>query len=82
VERRNVTLGVTTANQAEILSGLRDGEQVIIANQASFQPGELVTPKPSALASINASEAKYCHASPSGIPSSSSCSAWLSQWSA
>jgi RND family efflux transporter MFP subunit len=58
VERRNVTLGVTTANQAEILSGLRDGEQVIIANQASFQPGELVTPKPSALASINASEAK------------------------
>ena len=58
VERRNVKLGVTTANQAEILSGLRDGEQVIIANQASFQPGELVTPKPSALASINASEAK------------------------
>jgi RND family efflux transporter MFP subunit len=58
VERRNVTLGVTTANQAEILNGLRDGEQVIIANQASFQPGELVTPKPSALASINASEAK------------------------
>ncbi len=58
VERRNVTLGVTTANQAEILSGLRDGEQVIVANQAGFQPGELVTPKPSALASINASEAK------------------------
>ena len=58
VERRNITLGVTTANRAEILSGLRDGEQVIIANQASFQPGELVIPKPSALASINASEAK------------------------
>jgi RND family efflux transporter MFP subunit len=58
VERRNITLGVTTANRAEILSGLREGEQVIIANQASFQPGEVVTPKPRALASINASEGR------------------------
>jgi RND family efflux transporter MFP subunit len=47
VERRNVVLGITTANQAEIMSGLHDGEQVIVANQASFQPGETVTPKPS-----------------------------------
>jgi RND family efflux transporter MFP subunit len=47
VERRNVVLGVTTANQAEIMSGLSDGEQVIVANQSSFQPGETVTPKPS-----------------------------------
>jgi RND family efflux transporter MFP subunit len=45
VERRNVILGVTTANQAEIVSGLHDGEQVIVANLASFQPGETVSPK-------------------------------------
>ena len=29
------------------MSGLSDGEQVIVANQSSFQPGETVTPKPS-----------------------------------
>lgn len=58
VEQRNVTVGISTADKTEILSGLREGEHVIIANQASFQPGEVVTPKPSELAAISASEAK------------------------
>jgi RND family efflux transporter MFP subunit len=50
VEKRAVQTGVSTANRVEILSGLRDGEQVIVANQAGFQPDELVTPKQSAMA--------------------------------
>jgi RND family efflux transporter MFP subunit len=54
IERRAVQTGVATANRIEILSGLRDGEQVIVANQASFQPGELVTPKQSAMAAAGA----------------------------
>jgi RND family efflux transporter MFP subunit len=58
VEQRNVTVGISTADKTEILSGLREGEHVIIANQASFQPGEEATPKPSELAAISASEAK------------------------
>lgn len=49
VEKRTVVTGISTANRVEILSGLADGEQVIVANQASFQPGELVTPKLSAM---------------------------------
>ncbi len=44
VERRNVTLGIQTANQTEILSGLQEGDRVIAAGQAEYQSGELVTP--------------------------------------
>jgi hypothetical protein len=53
VEKRLVQTGIATANRIEILSGLREGEQVIVANQASFQPGELVTAKQSAMAAAN-----------------------------
>jgi RND family efflux transporter MFP subunit len=49
VERRAVQTGIATANRIEVLNGLREGEQVIVANQASFQPGELVTAKQSAM---------------------------------
>jgi RND family efflux transporter MFP subunit len=59
VERRVVQTGVATANRIEVLSGLSEGEQVIVANQASFQPDELVTAKQSAMAVANdATEAR------------------------
>jgi RND family efflux transporter MFP subunit len=54
VERRVVQTGVATSNLIEVLSGLREGEQVIVANQASFQPGELVTAKYSATTAASA----------------------------
>jgi len=44
VEKRNVTLGIQTANQTEIASGLREGEQVIASGQTGYQAGEEVTP--------------------------------------
>lgn len=53
VERRVVQTGIATANRIEVLSGLREGEQVIVANQANFQPGELVTAQQSAMAAAN-----------------------------
>lgn len=59
VEKRIVQTDVATANRVEILSGVREGEQVIVANQASFQAGELVTPKQSVMAEASAAtEAK------------------------
>jgi multidrug efflux pump subunit AcrA (membrane-fusion protein) len=59
VEKRIVQTGVATANRVEILSGVREGEQVVVANQASFQAGELVTPKQSVMAEASAAtEAK------------------------
>jgi RND family efflux transporter MFP subunit len=54
VEKRVVQTGVATANRIEILSGLREGELVIVANQSSYQSGELVTPKQSAMATAGA----------------------------
>lgn len=45
VEHRIVRVGVVTPNRVEILSGLSEGDKVIAANLATFQPGETVSPK-------------------------------------
>ncbi len=52
VEKRVVRVGVSTANRIEILSGLSKGDRVIVANQATFQPGETVTPKISSMGDL------------------------------
>jgi RND family efflux transporter MFP subunit len=44
VEKRAVTLGIQTANQDEIASGLREGERVIASGQTNYQAGETVSP--------------------------------------
>jgi RND family efflux transporter MFP subunit len=44
VRKRNVTLGIQTANRTEILSGLNHGERVIAAGQTNYQEGEIVSP--------------------------------------
>lgn len=56
VEKRDVTIGISTANRVGILSGLSEGERVIAANLGSFQPGERVTPHRSAMDSANTGE--------------------------
>ena len=47
VQRRAVRTGAEDANGVEILSGLSEGDRVIIGNLASYQPGQLVRPKES-----------------------------------
>jgi RND family efflux transporter MFP subunit len=42
VEKREVTLGLENPSRVEILSGLKDRDQVIAANLSSFSPGETV----------------------------------------
>ena len=44
VEKRSVTLGIQTANQDEIASGLQEGERVIASGQTNYQAGETVSP--------------------------------------
>jgi len=44
VEKRNVMVGIQTANRMEITSGLHDGEQVIASGQTNYQDGEVVSP--------------------------------------
>ncbi len=55
VQKRSVQIGISTANRTEILSGLNLGDKVIVANLATFQPGEAVTPKRSIMGDTNAS---------------------------
>jgi RND family efflux transporter MFP subunit len=42
VERRSVTLGETIGGQRQVLSGLRDGERVVLSPPASLQDGDAV----------------------------------------
>jgi multidrug efflux pump subunit AcrA (membrane-fusion protein) len=56
VEKRAVRVGIAGANLVEILTGLNAGDKVIIANLATFQPGQVVTPKLSAMSDVKNSE--------------------------
>jgi len=53
VQVRDVQLGVQSSNNIEILAGLSEGEKVIVGNLGAYQPGEVVTPKPSVVSSEN-----------------------------
>jgi RND family efflux transporter MFP subunit len=52
VEKRAVRVGIAGADRVEILNGLNAGDKVIIANLASFRPGQAVTPKLSAMSDV------------------------------
>jgi RND family efflux transporter MFP subunit len=45
IENRDVTLGLESATDVEILSGLNDNDRVVFGEQSQFKPGELVSPK-------------------------------------
>ena len=45
VQERQITLGIQTENDAEVLSGLREGDQVVISDKSGLRPGEAVVPK-------------------------------------
>jgi RND family efflux transporter MFP subunit len=50
VERRKVALGLETATEVEIKSGLNEGDRVVLSGRASLQPGEEVRPKATTMA--------------------------------
>jgi RND family efflux transporter MFP subunit len=43
IEKRPVTLGVQTANYAQIASGLKPGDEVVVSDRGSLKPGDRVT---------------------------------------
>jgi RND family efflux transporter MFP subunit len=45
IERRTVNLGMQTATEIEIVSGLKENERVIFGTQGQYQPGQRVAPK-------------------------------------
>jgi RND family efflux transporter MFP subunit len=44
IENRDVTLGLQSATDVEIVSGLKEGEMVVYGEQSQYTPGELVAP--------------------------------------
>ena len=45
IAERTVTLGMQNAAYAEVLSGLADGERVVVSDRSALKPGQLVRPK-------------------------------------
>jgi len=58
VEVREVKLGVENPNEVQVLSGLNEGDRVIVGNLGNYQAGELVQPKPAALTGDGADNAE------------------------
>lgn len=49
VVRKKVTVGMETADTVQIASGLSEGELVVTGNRAALQPGQLVSPRLTAM---------------------------------
>lgn len=45
LEDRTVSLGIQTANDAEVVAGLHEGEMVVVSDRAGLKPGEKVVPQ-------------------------------------
>lgn len=45
VEDRPITLGIQTATDAEVLSGLNEGEQVVVSDRSGLKAGQKVQPE-------------------------------------
>jgi len=44
LEDRPVTLGIQTANDAEVVNGLHAGEEVVVSDRSGLKAGEKVVP--------------------------------------
>ena len=44
LEQRQITTGIETPDDVEVLSGLRQGELVVVGDRSSLTPGELIRP--------------------------------------
>lgn len=45
IEDRKVTLGLQTSTDAEVISGLKDGELIVVSDRSGLKPGQKVEPK-------------------------------------
>jgi hypothetical protein len=56
VARRDVRLGLEAPDRIEIVSGLKDGDLVVVGNRGQLRPGTAVTPKIETAAAARRSE--------------------------
>jgi len=45
LEQRPVQIGLQSSSDAEIVSGLNEGEQVVVSDRGGLKPGEKVIPQ-------------------------------------
>jgi len=45
IEIRRIVLGIQTATDAEVLSGLMEGESIVVSDRSSLKTGQTVHPK-------------------------------------
>jgi RND family efflux transporter MFP subunit len=57
IEVRPVTLGIQTATDAEVISGLSEGEAVVVSDRSSLKAGQQVLPKVIQLVGVPGQEA-------------------------
>ena len=58
IEKRVVRLGIETPDRVEVVSGLSDGDHVVVANLSSFMAGETVRPQTVSLPQIESANGK------------------------
>ena len=58
VERRPVVVGIQTSSDAEIVSGLTEGDQVVVSDRAGLKPGEKVRTQVVAVPAYNHEDSK------------------------
>jgi len=46
LEERRIQLGLESNNQVEVLSGLKEGDRVLIGSRSEYRVGDQVEPKP------------------------------------
>jgi hypothetical protein len=56
VAARVVQTGLEDPNSVEIISGLKEGDRVIVANIGSYEVGEIVDPRQSSFTLANAKD--------------------------
>ncbi len=59
VEIRQVVLGIQTATDAEVLSGLEEGDMVVVSDRSSLKGGQVVQPKTVDLMQYHSSEEQH-----------------------
>jgi RND family efflux transporter MFP subunit len=61
VEEREIHTGIEGPDRIQVLSGLNEGDRVIVGNLGKYRPGQLVDPKLSAMADENYSAERGAH---------------------
>ena len=52
IENRQVILGLETPTDVEVISGLRDGDRIVVSDRSNLKPGENVRSRPVEIAGI------------------------------